>query len=126
MVLATANMSTHKWKLYDPKGTSLLMRGSSGAAVTILYGGGDRGCESQTPTSRSFYSRFPPPSVGFPTSLSYVDCKMLCNIVKFFSFSPGSHHFGYPTSHPCSSHLPYISRPYSPGLLPPCPPPLYG
>ena len=122
MVLATANMSTHKWKLYDPQGTSLLMRGSSDAAVTILYGGGVRGCESQTPISRSFYSCFLPPSVGFPTSLFYVDCKMLCNIVKFFPFLP------VPAT--LSILLPTLSPPTSrtspaPILLGSCPPVLF-
>ena len=46
---------------------------------------------------------------------------MLRNIAKFFSFSPGSRHFGNPASRPFSSHLPYPSRPYSPGLQPPVP-----
>ena len=71
---------------------------------------------SEIPAARTFYSRFPPPSLGVPASLVYVDCKMLHNIAKFFSFSPGSRHFGNPASRPFSSRLPYPSRPYSPGL----------
>ena len=58
--------------------------------------GGDRG--SETPTSRAFYSRFPPPSVGVPASLFYFCCEMLRNIAKCFFFSPGSRHFGNPAS----------------------------
>ena len=69
--------------------------------------GGDRG--SETPASRAFYSRFPPPSVGVPASLFYFYCKMLRDIAKFFSFSPGSRHFGNPTSRPFSSR-PLFSR----------------
>ena len=45
------------------------------------------------------------------TSLFYFCCEMLCNIAKFFSFSPGSCHFGNPASCPFSSHLPYPSCP---------------
>ena len=44
---------------------------------------------SETPASRTFYSRFLPPSVGVPASLLCVDGKMLRNIAKFFFFSPG-------------------------------------
>ena len=89
---------------------------------TVLWGetGG-----SETPASRTFYFRFPPLFVGVPASLFYVDCKMLRNITRFFSLSPGSRYFGNPASRPFSSRLPYPSRPYSPGLTPPCPPPLY-
>ena len=70
---------------------------------------GDRG--SETPTSRTFYFRFPPPSIGVLASLFYFSCKMLHNIAKFSFFSPGSCHFGNSTSRPLSSHLPYPSCP---------------
>ena len=78
---------------------------------------------SETPASRTFNSRFPSPSSGVPSSLFYVDCKMLRNIVKFFSFCPGSRFFGYPASRHFSSRLPHPSRPYFPGLPPLSPPP---
>ena len=52
----------------------------------ILWGGTG---VSETPASRTFYSRFPPPSLGVPASLLCVDGKMLRNIAKFFFFSPG-------------------------------------
>ena len=81
---------------------------------------------SETPPSRTFYSRFPPLSVGVPTSLLYFYCEMLRNIVKFFSFFPGSRHFGNLTSRPLSSRLlssrlPYPSRlgtRVTPGFIP--------
>ena len=77
---------------------------------------------SETPASRTFYSRFPPLSVGIPDSLFYVNCKMLRNIAKFFSFSPGSRHFRNPASRPFSSRLPYPSRPlFSRAPAPPVP-----
>ena len=73
--------------------------------------GGDRGGGgSETPASRSFYSRFPPPPVGVPASLFYFYFKMLRNIANFFSFSSGSRHFGDPASRLFSSRLPYPSR----------------
>ena len=65
----------------------------------------------KTPASRTFYSRFLPPSLWVPTSLFYFCCWMLRNIAKCFSFSPGSRHFGNPPSHPFSSRLAYPSRP---------------
>ena len=77
---------------------------------------------SETPTSRTYYSRFPPPSEGVPASLFYSYWKMLRNIAKFFPFSPGSRHFGNPASRPSSSRLPYNSRPLfsrAPALLSP-------
>ena len=66
---------------------------------------------SETPASHTFYSRFPPPSVGVPSSLFYLYCKTLCSIAKFSPFFPGSHHFGNPTSRPFSSRLLYPSCP---------------
>ena len=73
---------------------------------------------SETPASRTFYSRFPPPSEGVPDSLFYLYCKMLRNIAKFFSFLPGPATLGIllPARTP--------PAPYSPGLPSPCPPPL--
>ena len=84
--------------------------------------GGRQG--SETPPSPTFYSCFLPPSEGIPASLFYFYCKMLPNIVKFFSFSPSSCHFrnpAYPLTPP-AFHTP--SAPTSPGLPPPVPPPL--
>ena len=78
---------------------------------------------SETPASSTFYSRFPPPSIGVSASLFSFYCRMLRNNAKFFFFSPGSHDFGNPASRPFSSRLPYSSRPYSSGLPLPCPPP---
>ena len=69
----------------------------------------------------------PAPSIGVPASLFYCYCEMLRNIlIIFFSFSPSSRHFGNPASRPFSSRLPYPwtpPAPYSPWLLPLCPPP---
>ena len=79
---------------------------------------------SETPASRSFYSRFPPPSKGVPASLFYLYCKMLRSIAKFFSFSPGSRHLGNPASRPFSSCLPCPSRPLLSRAPAPRPPPL--
>ena len=64
---------------------------------------------SETLASHYFYSCFLPPSVGVPASFFYFYCKMLPNIAKFFSFSPGSCHFGNPVSCPFPSSLPYPS-----------------
>ena len=52
---------------------------------------------------------------GFPPLLFYVYCKMLYNIVKFFSFSPGFRHLGNSASplSPPASRIP--PAPYSPG-----------
>ena len=77
--------------------------------VTPFSSGGRVG--SETPTSSTFYSRFLPPFRRGSTSLFYFYCEMLCNIAKFFPFSPGSCYFGYPASYPFASRLPYPSRP---------------
>ena len=67
--------------------------------------GGDR--ESETPASRTFYSSFPPPSEGVPTSLFYLFCKMLRNIAIFFSFLPVPATLGIPLPalSPSTSHM---------------------
>ena len=75
------------------------------AYLGVCGGGGETG-GSETPASRTFHSRFPPPSVGVPASLFYFYRKMLQNIAKFFSFSPGSRHCGNLASRPFSSRLP--------------------
>ena len=48
---------------------------------------------SETSASCTFYTHFPPSSVGVPISLFYFYCEMLRNIANFFSFAPGSCHF---------------------------------
>ena len=70
-----------------------------------------------TPASAPF-------TVGVPAFLFYLYCKLLHNITKFFSFSPGSHHFGNPASRPLSAHLLHTSRPLFSWAPAPCPPPL--
>ena len=77
---------------------------------------------SETPASHTFYSRFPSPTEGVPASLFSFYCEMLRNIAKFFSFSPGSRHFGNPASCPFSSRLPYPSRPLFSGAPAPLSP----
>ena len=76
---------------------------------------------SETPASLTFSSQFLPPSVGVPATLFYFYCKMLHNIAKIFSFSPGFHHFGNSASHPLSSHLLYHSWPLFSWAPAPCP-----
>ena len=44
-------------------------------------------------------------------------------IISVSHFSPASRPLRSPASRPSLSHLPYPSRPYSPGLPSPCPPP---
>ena len=71
----------------------------------------------ETQASPTYYSCFPPPSLGVPACLFYFYCKMLRNMAKFFSFSPTSLPFS--CTPPASFPPP---APYSPGLLPPVPP----
>ena len=76
---------------------------------------------SETPASRTFYSRFPPPSVGVPASLFYFYCKILLNISKFFTFSLGSRHLGIPLPTLPSPASRTLSPPILPGSRPPVP-----
>ena len=90
----------------------------------VVSGGRQGGGGSETPTSRTVNSRFPPLSIGVPASLFYCYCEMLCNIAKFFSFSLSFCHFRNPASilSPPTSRTPPAH--YSLRLLPPlrCPP----
>ena len=92
----------------------------------VVGGGGGRG-ESEFPASRTFYSRFPPPSLGVPSSACFL-C-VLClfrNIVQCckipFLFLPTPSPLGIPSlalSSPASRTLP---APITPGFLPPLSP----
>ena len=81
---------------------------------------------SETPASHTFYSRFPRPSVVVPAFLFHFYCKMLRSVMKVFSFSPGSHHFGNSASRPFSSPPPaHLPPPILPGFRPLLPVSLY-
>ena len=109
-VLSTAYFSNLAGKPNFKTYTNIFFS-SSPQPCLVLWGetGG-----SETPTSRTFYSCFPPPSTGVPTSLFYFYCKMLCNMANFFYFSPGSHHFLLPPQVP-------LPPPILPGSRPPVP-----
>ena len=53
------------------------------STLSSRYVGGETG-GSETPASRTFYSRFPSPTEGVPASLFYFYCEMLRNIANFF------------------------------------------
>ena len=73
---------------------------------------------SSTPASRTFNTRFPPLSVVLSSSLSHFYCKILRNVAKYFSISPGSRHLSPPASRSLFSRLlPLFPR--APALLSP-------
>lgn len=75
-------------------------------------GGGRRNRGSEPPTSHTFYFRFLPLSLLIPAFLCYFYCKILCNVVAFFSIPPSSHPRELGGILPWESHFPPSRLPY--------------
>ena len=76
---------------------------------------------SETPASRTFYSRFLSPSIGVPASLFYFYSRMLRNIANFSPFLPLPANLGIPLPALSPPASPTPPSPILPGSQPPVP-----